>query len=234
MCSAPNSACARRRSAGLRKGKSSWHIHRLTKDADFGLWSKNALMCIAPMRKHLFGARFPSSPWGLTAIAFTTQAREQLRNVLLVPHSPSPLCLNERHGKEWRKKFLFPTFGLCQRASPLGRLRAQCVPTGKNEGSVVSPPSVKSVLAGVTAPREKWPLWVTSGLPFGTIRCSQDSSSEQKTWLAVTWQAAGLQHHWGWGVPFFRGGVSSSTQCKGTFYLWMVSFFGWVQSQLEK
>lgn len=143
MCSAPNSACAWRRSAGLRKSKSSWHIHRLTKDADFGLWSKNALMCIAPMRKHLFGARFPSSPWGLTAIAFTTQALEQLQNVLLVPHSPSPLYLNERHRKEWRKKFLFPTFGLCQRASPLGHLRAQCVPTGKNEGSVVSPPISK-------------------------------------------------------------------------------------------
>lgn len=113
------------------------------KGCRLGLWSKNALMCIAPTEKHLFGAHFPSSLRGLTAIAFATPAGEQPRNVLSVPHSRDPLCLNERCRKEWKEKFRFPTFGPCRRASAPekeGHLwSAWHVPSEGTGDSMVSP-----------------------------------------------------------------------------------------------
>lgn len=59
MCNAPSSVSAQWRSAGLIKNRLILAHSWSHKGCRLGPWSKNALMCIAPVEKHLFGVHFP-------------------------------------------------------------------------------------------------------------------------------------------------------------------------------
>lgn len=144
MCSAPNSVSAQKCWADKNRLilAHSWSH----KGCRLGPRSKNALMCIAPTEKHLFGAHFPlpQGDWQ------PQQGWEQLCTVLLVP-----LCIwRQDKEKSGEKSSVFPPLCCSGQLLPLRqRVTVLIPPTEEQKPRWWLPTSSNLQPGEVTAPQ---------------------------------------------------------------------------------